>query len=53
MCLAALAVVCCCRYLEENVGALAVKLTAEELKELEEACPAHKVGMGLFLVGVT
>jgi hypothetical protein len=32
-----------CRYLEENVGALAVQLTADELKELEAALPAHKV----------
>jgi hypothetical protein len=31
------------RYLEENVGALAVKLTADELKELEAAMPADKV----------
>jgi hypothetical protein len=32
-----------CRYLEENVGALAVQLTADELKELEAAMPADKV----------
>jgi aryl-alcohol dehydrogenase-like predicted oxidoreductase len=31
------------RYLEENVGALAVQLTADELRELEAAMPADKV----------
>lgn len=36
--------VCIChRYLEENIGALSVTLNAEELRELEEICPADKV----------
>jgi hypothetical protein len=34
-----------CRYLEENVGALGVQLTAEDLQELEAACPYDKVGL--------
>ncbi|WIA10983.1 hypothetical protein OEZ85_011142 [Tetradesmus obliquus] len=36
------------KYLEENVGALAVQLTADELKELEAALPAHKVVGGRY-----
>lgn len=32
-----------CRYLEENVGALAVQLTAEELEDVEAAFPHDKV----------
>uniref|UniRef100_A0A383V8C3 NADP-dependent oxidoreductase domain-containing protein n=1 Tax=Tetradesmus obliquus TaxID=3088 RepID=A0A383V8C3_TETOB len=36
------------KYLEENVGALAVQLTADELKELESALPAHKVVGGRY-----
>lgn len=31
------------RYLEENVGALAVQLTPQELQELEQAFPHDKV----------
>jgi aryl-alcohol dehydrogenase-like predicted oxidoreductase len=31
------------KYLEENVGALGVQLTAEEIKRLEEICPVDKV----------
>ena len=34
---------CCPRYLEENVGALAVQLTAEDLNNLEAAVPPEKV----------
>ena len=37
---------CLCRWFEENVGALAVKLTPEDLKELEEAFPHGKVRGG-------
>lgn len=32
-----------CRYLEENVGALAVKLSPEDMQELEAAFPQDKV----------
>ncbi|KAF8068168.1 aldo-keto reductase 2 [Scenedesmus sp. PABB004] len=31
------------KYLEENVGAVGVSLSADELRELEEICPADKV----------
>ncbi|KAF6256441.1 oxidoreductase B [Scenedesmus sp. NREL 46B-D3] len=36
------------KYLEENVGALTVQLTADELKELEAALPADKVVGGRY-----
>ena len=47
---------CCClcfvvllllRYLEDNVKALGVKLTAEEVKNLTDAVPLDKVGGGI------
>lgn len=38
------------RYLEENVGALAVQLTPEDLKELEAAFPQEKVSQAQRMV---
>lgn len=36
------------KYLEENVGALAVQLTPEEVQELADALPPHKVVGGRY-----